>query len=614
MESQGIVPMPMIGHATSFVLQATDNALFEPPSRLSHQNSAWKTTKLALGILIASVMVPVAGSLGALYHTGCAIVSIPARQGIARCIEVSFQDARFATKFIAITLITLAGIGLSPILIVRNFKTYNGCQPSYLNALVDFALKGLTFSRFQNALHDLSYLRDQEFGEGRFCHFSASSDTWKIAVSRKLIWNHPEMVLENLYKKCYIKTPKVESLEVTFYGEDSLDNGGPSREFLSDLFKSLSSKASAGQLNSLTFLQTHGGSLPVCNDQTKEGRFRYVGKQLQSFSDEELKEALQLAFPGEIPTRFLKMGRVNRKEVIESYQAIRNKIPPISRKEYHFYEVLGAIVGFSFRQANYPLGQVFSRALFDVLATYTYDELLVPFSNSSHFTILTLFKKLESKSPMIQRMFQIKESTVEQLKRSGNWNHDLFCFAFPDSDYPDFLLTDDKPDIVKLEKNFIFFQQAITEQLFHKAVANKSLPAIFSMARGMLNMYKNRHMWPKMNDADYLAKVVQGDFSKQMLVNHLVCSDLAITAFLNKWIYEAKDIEIENFLKAATGTTTLADSCKLNISVTPDTSRHIAFHTCLPQIDIPQYADYTTFKEKFEESIVNALFSGFTLR
>src|SRR5437870_11839365 len=106
----------MIGHSTSFVLRATDYSIFDPYP-IAGQSDVVRVGKLALGIIISSVLVPVVGVIGSFWHVGKAIVHLSQSD-----LAIAYEDISLATNFTLLNAATLAGIGLSPLLLIRFVK------------------------------------------------------------------------------------------------------------------------------------------------------------------------------------------------------------------------------------------------------------------------------------------------------------------------------------------------------------------------------------------------------------------------------------------------------------------------------------------------------------
>jgi hypothetical protein len=109
---------------------------------------------------------------------------------------------------------------------------------------------------------------------------------------------------------------------------------------------------------------------------------------------------------------------------------------------------------------------------------------------------------------------------------------------------------------------------------------------------------------------EVLQEKIQGSLSKQQVLDALDwdAEDEKTQKFLTDWIQGATDEQLEKFVSAISGSSTLAANQKLKVHLYPESENLPTFHSCNFTIDLPrQYPDYEIFKAKLEESLANAV-------
>lgn len=392
--------------------------------------------------------------------------------------------------------------------------------------------------------------------------FFVNQGCWHMKVDRQKLKDSPEDILNNIVYPCYARLSSPRQIFVTFKGERGIDYGGPGREFLSLLFNGLCSKES----DVLQFVEESGGFLPRIRNQT-------------ATSNEILQPAT------------------------------------LDPKCEGILQTVGALLAFSERMGDYPIGHVFSPLLFDMLVEFTHQDARLPFSALCSDFLLGLFKVRQKENNAIQKMYQLCKTTVKKLKEDREWKVSLLYFVYPTWEFPDYFLTNDEPDLAKLESNFDLFQKSMKEQLYRQALADPVLACVHAIANGMSRSFGSQRLWLQMasKGSSALRNTIQGAISKEVVLKKIQCRNQIIDNYIRRWLSRATNVQLEKFVKASTGSTRLGVKQTLTIMATRDTKRHVAFHTCNGQIDVPLYTKYEVFKQKFDESITNALASGFTL-
>lgn len=551
-----------------------------------------KAVKAALRVLVGVVAVPIMGTTGIVWHTGKAIWYFRGPESAHLAQEhwsAAKKDLLFTTAIVSEIVFFLLGVyfAFDHLDLFSRITMPAICCPMSLALLQEhlaevgrYALADhLVRSHVANIqdvnpvaidrLRDLFRESNPRAVATTFNFYLSAtshseSSSWQITVNRNELTHTPEKVLEKLTEQCYRLAPRVTLFKVIFAGEQALDAGGPGRDFISNLVKGLIGRAP------YTFTSESGGALPSCDERTKVTISHLVG---------------------------------------------RETLPALTEKEQLGLETMGALFSWSERMANYPIGQIFCPILFKILASYHSSELLIPFHSLAPASILRLFQARESDNPVTQKMFRLSTTTPEQLEANGELTDELLYFVYPNVDFPDHFTTEKKPDLQKLKGNFQLFQQSIKEQLYRRALQDRSLPAVHAIGMGMIKGYSNQESeWGQVRQrgAETLRQRIQGTLSKDFVNRCFGCSNLKIKGYFERWFHDANIKELENFLKAATGAPSLAPGQVLHVSQVQDLSRRIAFHTCAGQIDVPEYANYETFKHMLEESIINGL-HGFTL-
>lgn len=655
----------MSSRPVSFVQQAVDFRFFYVGGESRYRNSIFSNVaSVAIPILraiAASFVIPAAATAGAIWHGGKMVRHIPgivrghaqSKQKFDQNAKVLLEDLNYArTIFVASSLTVFGFVIALPLAATKAISeniTGRPFKPHFVHfiekcatlSLIDMQLEHIKQSRdFRSAIQDeegidwasssafiRSLLQELQLRNG-FRNAAAIANlaiynradligTWSISTTRDDLANKPEKIIDDIARGLYTQNPKLNRLTVSFGREGADDAGGPSREFVSQLFSSLAKRALTKKSEEYTFITESGASLPTCHASSNETKYRFATeREVDAFTEAELRECLHLAFGGVIPHSYQQNGKINAQKVRDTYEVIRKNIAPLTAKEQAGYEVLGAFLSYSQRRLNYPIGQIFSPNFFEVLAGFSWSELNLPFTALGELTLSCVYKIRQKESPVFQKAYQLLYRKPDQLKAEGMWKEELFYYVYPvEEDFPDYLMTKGKPDLAKLEENFELFQASIREKLYREALTDKTLPAIHAIGMGMAKGYKNIDRWQEVCQlsGEQLSKQIQGELRKEMLMSKVVSQDQRIKGYMRQWIQNAPQKQLVDLVKAATGSTTIGSNQVLLLQPHNNLESLCVFHTCVGQIDVPRYATYEIFKSKLEKSIEHALVSGFTL-
>lgn len=242
------------------------------------------------------------------------------------------------------------------------------------------------------------------------------------------------------------------------------------------------------------------------------------------------------------------------------------------------YIHMGAIL-LAFDHFNCPIGTVFEPKMFDVILSFTNEELSEPLTvdmiGKNQLRYIDLFKKLQTDHPeniqTIDLMLQSLTYTDEQLEEYGlgermelenDINNYLFCHIAP----------------------------------------------LHSIAVGMKNSpYCDDAKWEAYRKTpEKFSQKIQGSIDKKMIIESLVFEKLVNEEhreWIRRWIREADDDEIKSFLKTITASSSLANqSASIAISMSADTFR---YSTCGKAARIPftQCSSYEEFKPLFSATL-----------
>ncbi len=274
------------------------------------------------------------------------------------------------------------------------------------------------------------------------------------------------------------------------------------------------------------------------------------------------------------------------------------KTEPMIIDEKVLYEAMGKIMGMCFTTNEAVIGNIFKPELYDVLKIILTKNL--ENKNNSNDIIIELYQVLKALE---------KDDLLSFLKVNKNNNdaviQHLFDNAYIMEDEIPAELQNDK-SIANIRKHLDLVKDSIKTQVLENA--KLAITPILEIAKGMRAHSPHQDWGTSKNIQDN----IQGIFNKQSVKNALK-GNQDIIAWMNKWINESSDEDVQKFLRAATGSDTLGVGKHLTVTKFLYRNGHIGnnmtpkYHTCSSQVDFSDYSNYAKFKEKLDESILNAL-------
>ncbi len=350
------------------------------------------------------------------------------------------------------------------------------------------------------------------------------------------------MVLDrftDLYYNSNFNEIKIIALDSEFNELEALDHGGPSRQFMTDLFEGLKEKSRKFKRTKTGFLMPHGDS-------------------------------------------------------------------PMTKREENLYENIGKLMGLCLTSGGKLLtGQIFDPALFKVMEATTSNHLLRALEDLPKeyvIFLLRVMKEMEMKSTFEFYDVTKWNCSDERLKRMFEFVS-LMGYEIPS--------LQGKPSVNELRANFDLIQNIVKDFLYDIASTDSTLPRIFKICQGIAQHCTSSASQPWGKDPTEISNNIQGQFSKDIVKDVLACRPTSEGYEFNsktrdyffKWISESSTEKVQKFLKVATGSNTISKTVGINLNVgnMPIDNLPI-YHTCQQQIDIPEYGEYETFKQKLEQS------------
>ncbi len=402
----------------------------------------------------------------------------------------------------------------------------------------------------------------EEYWRNSSKHFKISSDyygnpiQYVITISRRLVQDNPERTLEEFYKRCFIPGITANNIRIELLQDDLAKDdysGGYKRDEAADV----------------------GGIT---------------------------REIISVLFTS------LSQGALKNKDKLKFNGGAGGSLPdantdPLSNDEAHLYEAMGKLMGMCFTSGVGVIGNIFSPELYDVL------EVILNRNKEDQIMLYQILKNNEPED--LAHLLNVdKDADDATIQR-------MFYSAYPDADFDE----EGLPDVFKNDRstknileNLDLVKDSIRTQVLN--FAEPAITPILEIARGM-RAHRPHENW---GNANNIMDKVQGIFSKEILLNSLSVyspheNNPRVKDWIKQWIKEKSVEEVQQFVRAATGSDTLGIGKKINIHI--NASSHASkngfpeYHTCFMQANFPRYDNYKIFKEKFEESILNALQAGF---
>ena len=449
--------------------------------------------------------------------------------------------------------------------------------------------------------------------------FGVKLEKYEVHVVSHWMKERPEDILDELYEKCYLVDPEIDDFFVRYYDQNfqvqnGIDDGGLSRQFIADLVSGLVGKKDG----ELVFKEVEGKFVPVAsitNDNSKYIRLDTSLGEQENLSDEELLEVLGLAYGNAIPDEYIgDSGWIDFTEVKKKFADLQGRIPALNELEKKRFEMLGKLFGMCNSSDNFLIGSLFDESVFDGLCAFSDLDLDVEFNQLSDERRMEIYEQKVGDDPNLQKLFRFANSDLDDL--DDNQLLESVWFAFPDGDFPDEL--GDESEIGDVRENYEVVRDALKGQIMMLMNKDKSLPALFMIARGLRNHIDSvddpvvmgghdlDQPWDllRLKGGENLLEQIQGALTSQILIEKLNfdfgVSDTS-SGFLKIWIEEVEQENLVKFVKAATGSPSLGRDGVISVAQNGNGEDYLPeFHTCTNQIVIPDYDDYDTFRQKLE--------------
>lgn len=281
------------------------------------------------------------------------------------------------------------------------------------------------------------------------------------------------------------------------------------------------------------------------------------------------------------------------------------KVSPYDKtKQNNLYIAIGKFMGICLTSSgsySTVIGKVFDPAVFDVIEAASPPILKKGFENLDDNTLIALYSALENN----------KKNKLLNFYNTQNFNtcdeetlREMVTYAYVEDPEEMPAELEGEPTKASILKHQGAIRAKLKSQIVTYAKENDSLPLILKIAEGIAEHYYQRNSWSHQNwGINNLEQKIQGRFDKQAVKNALqTWSSIKILGYLNKWIDESDKDMVQKFVKAVTGSNTLAYNSTIRVEEFASSKRLPVYHTCSRQVDIPSYTDYNTFKTKLEQS------------
>ncbi|MBM3183844.1 MAG: hypothetical protein FJZ64_00880 [Chlamydiae bacterium] len=148
------------------------------------------------------------------------------------------------------------------------------------------------------------------------------------------------------------------------------------------------------------------------------------------------------------------------------------------------------------------------------------------------------------------------------------------------------------------------------DELLEGAQANEGILAVLNIAKSM-----HKHIeWflVERKTPEELEETIQGRLTKECVLRALEKRDgtdtdfQAVKGYVERYVQEATDEELADFVWAVSGKKSIALGERLYITACVQSEQLPVFHTCSRQMDIPHYPNYDTFKILMTRSVTEA--------
>jgi hypothetical protein len=399
-------------------------------------------------------------------------------------------------------------------------------------------------------------------------NFLADANTLNITISRAHIPLFGSYILNRCIEAfgASLNGGQLPGTYVQFIGEEGIDVGGPSQEFVTLLFDS------------------------VCTPET---------------SSVIIKENETTPFPTPVSAT--------------SYDHQKNPpYPQLSPEEKRTFENMGKMLGYCYKHQDRVIGRRFNDTLFEIIRTLTQTQV-----NSQNLDIdvqKEIAKKiaLSRNGDTLQKFAKILDKQ-EDARTDDDWILIASCIEcmpgmesekFSGADFDDISLD---PDALKENKEKL---KPYIENFLLWSLC-REIPPMHMMAKGMRSVVGQSSLL----QSAALSDKIQGKINKAYLISKVVIHDqslLGVSNFLKAWIRQASEDDLKRFLIYLTGGPSLP--LNKNITLNYSSNRDLLFppsHTCFCALDFNENPlsidnlDYSS-QEKFNQ-VMQVTISGATV-
>jgi hypothetical protein len=445
----------------------------------------------------------------------------------------------------------------------------------FANIIVPLAelLRDLCGDETSKAAND--FLLDKRFwnNKGNFT-VNTIKDQYDISIPMDLIADNPEKILELFHAECLSKRPGINCLNIIALNQQlktekeehqAVDQGGPSRQFISTLFENLVKKSKKIQF--------------------EKGK---TGFYVPTTSNSEL-----------------------------------------TKDEKILFKAIGKLMGMCLTSRKpLSIGQIFDPKVFEIIKAMYSSAVQGKFDNLSNATLVNIYQIMIGKQDECLKHYNTLLGLYpsnDDIRNAYNFCNNVNFTVWPDTlpeNPTDYDLREHLDDICNDLKD------SILEQAKAYPCLQPIFKICQGIALHYNNLGHNHSFEiPRNMDHDVMELNIQGRFSKELVKDSLKFppdeySPIAakyqrLKGFFDDWIDESDDEMVRDFLIYFTGSKTIGIEGEISVDVADISNSVIdAFgnyvvaapqaNTCSRQITIPNYTSYRQLKEQLD-SIINEM-------
>lgn len=266
-----------------------------------------------------------------------------------------------------------------------------------------------------------------------------------------------------------------------------------------------------------------------------------------------------------------------------------------SQEEKETYETFGKLLKFTYL-FSMPIGIQFSDVFFNLLLSFTREELATPFEELDRSTHIKLFRALNEgwdKDPDFAKRINFCLDVIEtsDLKACMENKKDFNTAAA----YAGFIDEDFNTDDARILANPDEFKEALYSGLFNDInvfkdklngmAPNSLFEPIYLIAKGLVPL-------PISLKPLQLNKKIQGSMDRETIIDRITASEVQYPhltekkQWLSNWLKkDASDAEVKQFLRFSTGASSLLD---ISITLYNNSEASILANTCFGRIFLPE--------------------------